>query len=294
MLLSASGRAAEHDWPRSPRANDTERRVSLSLSQRAGLVEAPFLTTPFPEVSGFGMILTGSAAVKLSPLGWLRLKLPIGLVWLDFPAGSQVKEAALGNLELALEHPVELHPATRLGLLAALFVPSAEHGSKSALLNNRALSLGSALNGGKDAALLTPGVTGLRLGASIEQTVRPFELRARIDVPLFARVSSASLPEDTETHPIGMLPTVDLTAAAWITPWFAASLGAGLMTEPVRVQEPALERDRKRRLQAVAEPGFHLRLGEHVALGLDACVPVGGSLGGEAWSIGTQARFGLP
>jgi hypothetical protein len=294
MLLSASGRTAEHDWPRSPRANDTEQRVSLSLSQRAGLVEAPFVTTAFPEVSGFGMILTGSAAATLSPIGWLRLKLPIALVWLDFPAGSQEKEAALGNLELALEHPVELHPATRLGLLASLFVPSAEHGSESALLNNRALSLGSALNGGKDAALLTPGVTGLRLAVSIEQTLSPFELRARIDVPLLVRVSSASLPDDTETHPIGILPTVDVTAAAWITRWFAASLGGGLISEPLRVEEPARERDRRRRLQGVVELGIHLRLGEHLALGLDASIPVGGRLGGEAWSIGTQARFALP
>ena len=119
---------------------------------------------------------------------------------------------------------------------------------------------------------------------------RPFEFRASLDLPLLVRISDASLPEETETHPIGILPALDLQAAWWITSWFGASLGAGLITEPLRVQEPTLERDRKRRLQPVVEPGLHAELGKHVALGLDASIPVGGNLGGDAWSIGLQGR----
>jgi hypothetical protein len=293
MLLSANARAAEHDWPAPPRAKDAQERVSFSIRNRAGLVEAPFVTTAFPEVSGFGMVLTGTAGVQFSSMGWLRLTLPISFVRLDFPARAQVAETALGNLELALEHPVELDPSTRFGLLAALLAPSAEHGTHTALLNNRALALGSALNGGQDAPLLTPGVTGVRLGASLEHSERPFAFRASLDLPLLMRLSDASLPEETVTHPIGLLPAVDLKAAWWITSWFGATLGGGLITEPMRVQEPALERDRNQRLQAVVEPGLHARLGQHVALGLDASVPVGGNLGGDAWSIGLHGRLGL-
>jgi hypothetical protein len=282
ILLSANARATER-----------EELISLSLTNRAGLATAPFVTPPFPEVSGFGMVLTGAAAARFSPLGWLQLKLPVTFAWLDFPAGAQVPETALGNLELGLEHPLELRPSTRIGLLAAFIVPSAEHGTETALLNNRALALGSALSGGKDSPLLTPGVTGLRLGASVEHSQHPFEFRASLDVPLLARVSDASLPEETETHPIGILPAIDLEATWWLTPWFGTSLGGGLFAELLRVQDPALEGDRNSRLQPVLEPGLHLWLGHHVELGLEASIPVGGTLGGDAWSIGVQGRLGL-
>jgi hypothetical protein len=293
MLLSATSRATEHDWPAPPPAKVAEERVSLSMTSRAGLIEAPFVSTAFPEVSGFAVVLTSTAAVQVSPLGWLHVKLPISFVRLDFPARAQVAETALGNLELGLEHPVEVLPATRLGLLAGFLVPSAEHGSSTALLNNRALALGSALTGGEDTPLLTPGVTGLRLGASVEHSLRALVLRASLDVPVLVRISDASLPDDVETHRLGVLPSLDLSAAFWINSAFAASLGAALITEPWRVQEPALPDDRKQRLQPVLEPGLHLRLGRRLTLALDGSVPVAGALGGDAWSLAAQGRFAL-
>ena len=268
-------------------------RLSLSLSNRAGLVTAPFVTLAFPEVSGFGDALTATAAVQFSALGWLHLSLPVAIVKLDFPAGAQVTQAALGNVEFGLEHPIEPGPSTRVGLLAALLAPTAEHGSKTALLDNRALALASTLSGGKDSALLTPGVMGLRLGVSVGHSARPFDLRASLDLPLLVRVSDASLPDSTETHAIGIVPALELKGTWWITSGFAASLGAALIIEAVRVQEPVLERDRNRRFQPVAERGLQLRLGQHLVLDLDGNVPVGGALGGNAWSVGTHARLGL-
>jgi hypothetical protein len=293
MLLGANAHAAEHDWPAAPRARDAEQRVSLSLTSRAGLVKAPFATLAFPEVSGFGSVLTGDVAVRLSTPDWLRLTLPVSVVRLDFPAGAQVAETALGNLELGLEHALQLRPSTRVGFLAAVLVPLAQHGPEHSLLDNRALALGSAVSGGKGAALLTPGVTGVRVAARLEQSLGAFDLRANLDLPVLVRVSDASLPEDAETHRFGLLPALELEAAWWITPWFGASLGADLITEPLRVQEPARERDRARRLQPLVEPGLHAQLGKHVALALDGTLPVGSSLGGNAWSIGLQTRVGF-
>jgi hypothetical protein len=292
-LLSPSLGAAGHDWPAVPPAKDAEERLSLSVSNRAGLVEAPFVTEAFPEVSGFGMVLTGSAAVQLPALGWLRLRLPLSVVRLDFPAGAQVSHTAWGNLELGFERSLELDRSIRVGLRGAVLAPSAEHGSETALLGNRALALGSALYGGRESALLTPGVTGLRLGGSLEHWRHPFALSVSLDLPLLVRTSRASLPSETETHAIGLLPALDVSAAWWINSWFGTSLAAGLIAEPLRVQEPARARDRNRRVQPVLEPGLHLRLGQHVALGLDASLPVGGTLGGEAFSIGLHGRVGF-
>jgi hypothetical protein len=292
-LLGAHAHAADRDAPTPPRASDADERFSVSISNRAGLVEAPFVTTTFPEVSGFGMVLTGTASVRVSSIGWLRLRLPISVVRLDFPAGAQVSETALGNLELGLEREFEAQASTRFGLQAAILAPSAEHGPKTALLGNRALALTSALNGGKDSALVTPGVTGLRLAASIEHSQRPFEFRASLDVPLLVRLSEASLPEQTETHSLAILPAFELGTAWWITSGFGASLRATLIAEALRVQEPTLDEDRKRRVQVVLEPGLHVALGEHLTLGLAAGVPVGGNLGGDAWSIVVQGRVGF-
>lgn len=293
LLLGSPAYAAEHDFPAPPRVQEAQRRASLSLANRAGLVEAPFVTTAFPKVSGFAMVLTANAAVQLSPLGWLHARLPLSYVRLDMPAGAQVGETAFGNLELGLEHGFPLSPSTRIGAVAAVVAPSAEQGSPASLVNNRALALGNALNGGIDAALLTPGVTGLRLGASAEHWLYPFRFRASLDLPLLVRLSRADLPEDAETHPLGLLPALDLRATWWVTPWFAACVGGALVTEPWRVQEPANERDRARRVQPVLEPAVQVQLGKHLTLGLDGSVPVGGNLGGEAWSVSTLARVGF-
>jgi hypothetical protein len=292
VLLSARARAAEHDFPAS-RVEDATERVSLSVSNRAGLAEAPFVTTAFPEVSGFALVLSGSAAVRLSSIGWLRVRLPFTFVRLDFPAGAQISETAFGNLELCLEHEMNVRAAPRVAFLAALLAPSAEHGPELALLDNRALALASALTGGKDSPLLTPGVSGLRLGASVEHSLPPLQFRGSLDLPLLVRLSDASLPKETKTNAIGLLPALSLKGAWWIKPWFGASLGGRLLIEALRVQEPALERDREQRLQFVLEPGVRLRLGQHAALGLDGSIPVGGALGGDAWSVDTHVRLGF-
>jgi hypothetical protein len=293
LTLSVDAGAAEQDWPAPEHIEGEEQRVVFVLSSRSGLVEAPFVTAAFPKVSGFGMVLTGTAAAHLSSVGWLHLKVPVSVVRLDLPAGAQVGRVTPGNLELGLEHELQTQSSTHVALLAALLVPTAAHGPQTALLNNRALALGAALNGGKDSSLLTPGVGGVQLGARFEQRYGAFAFRASLQLPLLARISNASLPAETDPHPLGLAPVLDLKVGSWISHWFGASLGGALIAELIRVQEPILERDRNRRLQAALEPALHARIGRHVALGLDGSIPVGGNLGARAWSVGLLCRIGL-
>ena len=243
-------------------------------------------------MSGFGALLIGDAALRVRG-GWLLLRLPLSIVRLDFPAGAQVAESALGNVELGFARPVEVGPETRVEWAGSVLAPSARSGPERSLLRNRALALSNALTGGRDAASLTPGITGLRLRASIEHSLRLFDLRAGLDLPLLLRVSDANLPDDSRARAVGLLPSVDVRAALWVTPWFRAALGAALVMEPLRVQEPALERDRVRRLQPIIEPALDFRLGRFVGLGGTGSVPFAGNLGGEAWSVGIVGRVEL-
>lgn len=293
FALPRNARAAEHDWPAGFSLAETTPRLSLWVSNRAGLAQAPFFTPAFPNVSGFASVLTLGAAVRLSSLQCLRLRLPVTVARLDFPARAQVAETALGNVELAFEQTVALPTATRIGLVGALVIPSASHGPAQALLDNRVLALGNAVNGVQDSALMTPGVSGVRLAGSFEHWHEPFELRARFELPLLVRISTASLPTEAKTQTIGILPSLELRAAVWLARWFGASLGAALVTEPFRLQEPTREGERERRVQVLVEPAFFFRVGQHVTLGLDGSVPVGGNLGGKAWGVGTLARFSL-
>lgn len=274
-------------------AAERDERVTASLETRAGLVEAPFVTPPFPSVSGFATVLTGAAELRLEQAGWLGLRLPISFVRLDFPARAQVSETAFGNVELSWRRPLELDRSRRLALRAGLLLPSAEHGPETALMKNRALALASALNGGQQSWLLTPGVTGLLLETGLEQTRGSFDLHARLALPVLVRVSEASLPPETETHAWGLLPALELGATWWAKPWLGPSLRVGLVSEPFRVQEPMRESARQRRLQLAIDPAVQARFGERVTLGLEASIPVAGNLGGNAWSIALSGQVGF-
>jgi len=291
LLAAGSARAAEHDWPLAPRARELNPRFSFSLRDQSGVGTAPLVTRAFPEASGFATVLTGTAAMHFSSFGWLRLRLPVSYVRLDFPAGAQVGETSLGNLEIAAEHTVALASATRLGLVLGVLAPSAQGGPAVSLLDNRALALANAIQGNRDALLLTPGVTGLRLSASLEHSHPPFDFRASVDLPVLVRISDAELPDESRTSSLGLLPALDVRGAWWFTGGAGASLGAALLAEPARVQEPDRESDRAQRLQPVVSPGLHLQVGQRLALSLGGTIPVAGALGGEAWGIDLQGRF---
>ncbi len=170
------------------------RSAELSLSNRAGLVTAPFVTAALPKVSGFADLLVARAALRLSNVGWLHLEAPLAIVALDFPAGAQVSELALGNVELGFTQHFQLGDQARFELLASLLAPTAEHGPERSLLKLRALALAAALSGGKRSASLTSGAIGTRWEATVSHEEGPLELRGTLEAALLARLSNAGLP----------------------------------------------------------------------------------------------------
>ncbi len=171
------------DWRRSAarRRRGRSRPLCCSVSEQR-IAEAPFVTRLSPKC---GVRRGLHRAAGANPLRW------VGSASGGPSASRGSTSCGRGGLgdgggqSRARSWSTESRPATRLdGRSAARWSPTAERGPEAALLDNRALALGNALNGGLDSALLTPGVSGLRLERALEHWHHP--LRVSGDLRLAA------------------------------------------------------------------------------------------------------------
>ncbi len=273
---------------REVRAEPKPPRADLSLGVRFGASTAPFYTANFPSVRGHGFVAVLSGSYAISERQELGLTLPGALVSVEQPAGSYVDEVTWGNPTLFATHSQtskvdggrRLRWFGRLGLS----LPLAEHGAPGALLSNRALAVASALEAWRDQESYFPGRLSLAPSGGMEFSAPPWKVEANLKVPFLFEVSDADLPEDSDTHAVGVAPVVHGGLEVRVARWLVPSLSTDFVINVVPPAEGS--RTKIEAAQLVVAPALSFPLSRRVVLTADFVAPIAGSLGGSTFSGG--------
>lgn len=263
-------------------------KVEVMADARIGQSTAPYFTAAFPETSGYGAALIGSARYGLAERWQLGLRAPLVLMRVEQPAGALYAEAAWANPELsvALERPWLELDGWRMSLQTSLAVgvPLAEH--DSAQLAGRALRLANALEGFSEPGLYTPGVLPLTPAGCIGLQSPRWKVAASLTLPLLFRVSNADLPDESEPRSFAFTPIVEVDAVLRVLRWLSVGIAprlTGLALPPAEDHAAPLQ------LLAAGHVDFHL--GEHLSLSALLQAPIAGPLGGS--TIESGLRLGV-
>ena len=202
LALCCAGAHAE-----TPPPSNDDGSPTLTLALESLLTSshgAPYVTTAFPEVSGYAVVLRLDAELALGPALKLGLRAPLVLARIEQPAGGLFGEAAWANPELSASlgqlwlarDGWQLLGATRL----ALGLPLAEYDSSGSELSGRALALADASEGFSESELYTPGVLPIVLSESVTLKSSRFRFGAALKLPFLTRLSDAGLPRQSDTH----------------------------------------------------------------------------------------------
>ena len=104
------------------------------------------------------------------------------------------------------------------------------------------------------------------------------------------RIGDASLPDEADTHPVGVEPTIEARGLFAPVGWFTAELGASLAAHLLPAVSPAERSDRGGRLQPGIEPGLRFWPGGGVSLSTRFSAALGGPLAGT-FAIGLAASL---
>lgn len=261
--------------------------VQLSLDSQIGTSSAPYVTSEFPKVRGYGAVVRVGAEYRLTPNLELGARAAVALMRVEQPAGALYAEAAWANPELSIEvlHPLLTDDDTELSLSPRLAVglPLAEHESVQSQLEGRALALANAFEGFGEPELFTPGVLPVTPSVRLRLCDERWRFMATVKVPVLFRVSEASLPPESGTRSVGFLPVLELSARFQPWRWFALGLSPRLSW---RALPPW--RDHQGTVQPLlgATAEFQLRAAMVVAVVIRA--PIAGPLGGSTLAGGLQ------
>jgi hypothetical protein len=270
--------------------------VKASVELRVGAAAAPFYVDALPETSSEftqarSMIFAGSYRVARSL--WVGGRLPAAPSTVRQPAGSYSDEKAFGNPEASAEWltpPVALgaRALVHLAVAGAIGLPLAGHGTESSLLENRVVALSSALDDWRNPQLYEPGVVPLTAAARARIEPTPWGGELAVELPIMVRVGEASLPDEADTHPIGLVPHIEARGLVAPLGWLTAELGGHIAVQAVRAVEPAERSERSGRVQIGIEPGLCFRPGAGVSLTTRFSAALGGPLAGT-YAIGLGA-----
>jgi hypothetical protein len=268
-------------------------RYSLSVRARFGVATAPFFTRALPVVRGHGVSLRLSAAYRLSSDSLLGVEAPpVVLASVAQPAQSYVDTLSWGNPRFSLSQRAELWNDARIRFLgvasAALGAPIARHGPAGSLFGLRALQLASAFDALRDQDLYTSGILPLAVGYATLLEQGHWSLELNLRVPLLLRLSRAGLPEDAKPRLVGLTPSLHLVARLRTVRWLEVSLAADTVFDvlaPVASERPSAK------TQLALAPILSFSLHRTLRLRTDFLLPLGGVLGGRAYSAGLQLVF---
>ena len=264
-----------------------EPRLEVALSGRLGQSRAPYVTSAFPEVSGYGAAVTLEARLRLSSQLSLGVRAPLVLARVEQPAGALYAEAAWANpeLSLAFERPWWQRDDWKLSWSTwlALGAPLAEH--DRAQLAGRALHLADAWEGFSEPELYTPGVLPVTPAGSVALSGRRWRFLASLKLPLLLRVSQASLPSESETRSVGTVPVAELEARWQVMQRLALAAAPRLTLRAVTPVD-----DQAGAVQLLAAGRAEFRLAEALTLCVSLQAPVAGPLGGTTVAGGLAAR----
>lgn len=263
----------------------TEQRLQVTLNARAGTSTGPYVTSAFPETTAYGVALTLRTRLRLSTRLSLGLRVPLVLARVEQPAGALFAEAAWGNPELGFA--LELWRLERDGWTLdvatglALGAPLAEH--DDAQLAGRALAFADALEGDGEPELFTPGVVPVTPSCQLLLANRRWRFGASLKLPILARISAGSLPPESNTRALGVVPVAELSARLQLRDWLALSAAPRLT---VRAVAPVDEHASSTQLSVSSQLEF--RLGDATSAAAAIQAPLGGALGGSTFAGGVS------
>jgi hypothetical protein len=287
LACAGSRGRARAEPPADPPVAEGARGIAgIALRLHGGVATAPFPAEAFPEARGQALVTVLSAYASLGRAASIGVRLPLVAATVRQPAGAYVDEAAWGNPEIDGEGIVVREPwagaTLRVVVGGAIGAPIAQYGPSGPLLQNRALAVGSAIEGWTDRELYTPGVLPISTGARAELVGSRYEFALDLKLPLLVRVLDADLAAASR-RAVGLYPVIGARGAFWPWPWLGLSLGADAAFDLARVEEPARPTPR---FQLVGAPRVTLRLHRSLRASVECFVPIGGALGGDTVGCG--------
>jgi len=293
LAIVSTGSAARADTPDLLGLAGDDERAVVHERVRFGVASAPFEARSLSEAKGHALSFVTDGWLRLTPRGWIGLRIPVVAGSVAQPAGSFIDEAAWGNPELRGATRIVLVEnddlSLRLTLGGGIGVPVAEHAST--LLPNRALAIANALEGLAEPELFRPGRLPLTPFGGIDFVSGRFRALGVLKVPVLARVSEADLPaNESASRVIAIAVVLQVEGRYSITRSFGIAFSPQLFVDAV---PPTRSAGNPPRAQLSLLAGAFWQVARWGSFGIELRAPVGGALGGSTVSGGLRLSIGF-
>lgn len=269
------------------------RHVSVALRARFGLARTPFAAPLWPEQVGY-RVFSFIPAVRytFSPAWYFGLRAPLVEAFVQRPAGTIVKQTAVGNVEVSSVWRTPLTREPEAAVAVAFAVPTSGNSVPAqAHYPNAALALGSALEAWRYPELFSPGRLPVIATGRLNYRRGALDAAFELKLPWLVQVQRATDHPDVAIHPVALVAVMSSQLSIIPLPWLYLTARGWLVWQAIAPAE--LERRRGSNWQLALQPQLSFSLGKHALIAVDFTLPVGGELGGRTYSgaLAVGARF---